>query len=362
MLDDVELRETESGNDLTDWLRRLWPTSVIVGVVLVTIFGGFLLAYQDMPEEHPPLVVVRPTPTPTQALLPTVTPVPLPTSTATQTPLPTVTLVPSPILTPTSPASLTPTSGPAVETPTATSTPQATPTPTLTPTLTPTPTPCGPPASWWLYIVQPGDTLLILATRYGTSTGAIMRANCLSSPTIYPGQRLYLPPVGITPTPTLSPTPSVDITPTSTPVYITSTPTLSPTPCKPPADWQMYVVQRGDTLYSLALRYNTTVYAIVQANCLTSYAIYVGQILYLPPLPATPTPTVTHTPTSTPTATWTPTLIATPTDTATPTIEPTATDTPTTVPSTATSTASPTLTPTPIPPPPTATPSATATP
>jgi LysM repeat protein len=103
--------------------------------------------------------------------------------------------------------------------------------------------------------------------RYGTSTGTIMQANCLSSPTIYRGQQLYLPPVGITPTPA-----------------------LSPTPCKPPADWQIYMVQRGDTLYSLAQRYNTTVYAIVQANCLTNYAIYVGQNLYLPPLPATPTP------------------------------------------------------------------------
>ncbi|NIO69670.1 MAG: LysM peptidoglycan-binding domain-containing protein, partial [Anaerolineae bacterium] len=175
--------------------------------------------------------------------------------------------------------------------------------------------------------MQSGDTLSILAARHGTSAEAIMQANCLSSPTLYPGQRLYLPPV-----------------------YITPTPTLSPTPCKPPVDWQIYVVQRGDTLYSLAQRYNTTVYAIVQANCLTNYAIYVGQNLYLPPLPATPTPTVTHTPTSTPTATWTstptwtptftvtPTATETPSPTATPTATntPTATETPTTVPPTAT--------------------------
>ncbi len=342
MLADAELKEKESGNGLIDWLRRLWPTSAIVGVVLMTVFGGLLLAYQDVPEEHPPPVVVRPTPT--QTPLPTVTPVPLPTSTPTQAPLPTATPVPLPILTPTFPPSLTPIPSPVVETPTATWTPTftATPTPTLTPTSTPTP--CSPPTSWWLYTVQAGDTLLILATRYGTSTGAIMQANCLSSPTLYPGQQLYLPPVDITPTPTLSPTSSVYITPTPTPVYITPTPTLSPTPCEPPVDWQIYVVQRGDTLYSLAWLYDTTVDAIVQANCLTSYAIYVGQNLYLPPLPATPTPTVTHTPTSTPTVTWTPTLTATPTDTATPTITPTATETPTTVPPTATATPSPSAT------------------
>ncbi|MFB0535824.1 MAG: LysM peptidoglycan-binding domain-containing protein [Anaerolineae bacterium] len=331
MLSDVGLKENESGNDLTDWLRRLWPTSVIVGMVLVTVFGGLLLAYQDVSEERPPLVVIRPTPTPT--------------------PLPTVTLVPLPMSTPTSLLSLTPTSGPTVGPPTATWTPRATPVPTWPPTLTPTP-PCLPPTSWWLYTVQPGDTLPTLAARHGTNPQAIMQANCLSSSTIYPGQRLYLPPV-----------------------YITPTPTLSPTPCKPPVDWRIYVVQKGDTLYSLAQRYNTTIDAIVQANCLTNYAIYVGQNLYLPPLPATPTPTVTRTPTSTPTVTWTPTATATPTVTATPsptatpttTNTPTATGTSTTVPPTATATPSPsatptTHTPTSVPPPPTATPSATTAP
>lgn len=346
MLGDVELKENESSNDLKDWLHRIWPTSVIVGMVLVTVFGGLLLAYQDVPEEHPPVVVIRPTPTLT--LLPTKIPVPLPTATP----------VPLPTFTPTLPPTLTPTSAPTVKPPTATWTPRATPVPTWTPRSTPTP-PCLPPTSWWLYIVQPGDNLLLLAARHGTSPEAIMQANCLSSPIIYPGQRLYLPPV-----------------------YITSTPTLSPTPCKPPVDWQIYVVQRGDTLYSLAQRYNTTVYAIVQANCLTSYDIYVGQNLYLPPLPATSTPTVTRTPTSTPTATWTPTSTATPTTTATPspTATPTITPTPTetlipasptatatpspsatlTATPTATSTAAPTLTP--WPPPPSATPSATLTP
>jgi len=91
---DVELKENESGNDLTDWLRRLWPTSVIVGVVVVTVFGGLLLAYQDMPGEHPAVVVIRPTPT--QTLLPTVTPVPFPTSTPPSPPP--LTLTPSPTL------------------------------------------------------------------------------------------------------------------------------------------------------------------------------------------------------------------------------------------------------------------------
>ncbi len=40
-----------------------------------------------------------------------------------------------------------------------------------------------------------------------------------------------------------------------------------------------HVVNRGDTLYSLGLTYNTTVNAIAQQNALTTPTIYVGQVL-----------------------------------------------------------------------------------
>jgi LysM repeat protein len=56
-----------------------------------------------------------------------------------------------------------------------------------------------------------------------------------------------------------------------------------------------YVVQSGDTLSSVARRYGTTVYAIMQANNLRSSRIYVGQRLTVPgalpdPVPS-PVPT-----------------------------------------------------------------------
>jgi LysM repeat protein len=192
MFGDVELKENESSNDLIDWLYRLWPTSVIVGMVLVTVLGGFLLTYQDAPEERRPVVVVRPGPT--QTPLPSATPVPLPTGTP----------VPLPTSTPPSPPSSPPTSSPTVKPLTATWTPQATPVPTWPPTFTPTP-PYWPTASWGLYIVQPEDTLPTLAAHHGTSPDAIMQANYLSSLVIYPGQQLYLPSVYVTPAPILSP-------------------------------------------------------------------------------------------------------------------------------------------------------------
>lgn len=57
----------------------------------------------------------------------------------------------------------------------------------------------------------------------------------------------------------------------------TTVPTAAPQP-----SFILYVVGRGDTLYSIARRYGTTVQAIMTTNGLTSYSIYVGQRLYIP--------------------------------------------------------------------------------
>jgi spore germination protein YaaH len=71
-----------------------------------------------------------------------------------------------------------------------------------------------------------------------------------------------------------------------------------------------YEVQTGDTLNSLAERTDSSEYELYQVNCLESYTILPGQVIYLPFTP--PTPTVTKTPTPvtpspTPTRTGTPT-------------------------------------------------------
>ncbi len=58
------------------------------------------------------------------------------------------------------------------------------------------------------------------------------------------------------------------------------------------ADEFVHVVQAGDTLYSIARRYTTTVAEIMQANGLANYTIHVGQSLVIPagvePTPAPP--------------------------------------------------------------------------
>jgi hypothetical protein len=65
----------------------------------------------------------------------------------------------------------------------------------------------------------------------------------------------------------------------------------TPTPCVLRTDWFVYTVQRGDTLGSIARRAQTTIAELAAANCLVNVnIIYTGQTLYVPRIPATPTP------------------------------------------------------------------------
>lgn len=82
----------------------------------------------------------------------------------------------------------------ATDAPSASPEPSGTPLPspalTAAPTPRPTPTPAPTPVT---YIVQQGDTLNVIAARYGTTAQAIMDANGLTSDVIHPGQVLIIP-------------------------------------------------------------------------------------------------------------------------------------------------------------------------
>ncbi len=100
-----------------------------------------------------------------------------------------------------------------------------------------------------VHVVRWGDTLFSIANRYGTTMNAIMAANGMRNANfIYIGQRLVIP------------TGSAPLPPTT----------------------GTYVVQAGDTLFSIANRHGTTVAALMQANGLYNYWIYVGQTLRIP--------------------------------------------------------------------------------
>lgn len=84
---------------------------------------------------------------------------------------------------------------------------------------------------------------------------------------------------GILPTPTLSPS-------VSPPPGLT---TPDPDACIPPINWTTYVVQPGDTLFSIGLAVSSSVNELRSANCLPDVdRILVGDVLYVPRQPTRP--------------------------------------------------------------------------
>ncbi len=78
-----------------------------------------------------------------------------------------------------------------------------------------------------------------------------------------------------------SPIPTVSASPTPTPVP-TASPTAQPTPAPVASATSTYTVKSGDTLYDIAIKFNTTVTAIRNLNHLTSNTLHVGQVLLIP--------------------------------------------------------------------------------
>jgi LysM repeat protein len=63
--------------------------------------------------------------------------------------------------------------------------------------------------------------------------------------------------------------------------FSTATPSLPL--CQPRADWEIYIIQAGETLFSIARRYNLTVAQLAAANCLeNTRLIYAGDSLRVP--------------------------------------------------------------------------------
>jgi LysM repeat protein len=116
------------------------------------------------------------------------------------------------------------------------------------------------------HLVQPGDTLFSLSVRYGTTVEAFMRANGLTSEMIYQGQTLVIP--------------------TDEGSY--SPPAYGPAP---PGSENYHMVAAGETLFSIAQSYGSSVGAIAEANGITyPYLIYVGQYLTIPAYGNNPAP------------------------------------------------------------------------
>jgi LysM repeat protein len=94
------------------------------------------------------------------------------------------------------------------------------------------------------------------------------------------------PTAAATSTATAEPTAEPTVTPTATPEPTAVPPTaIPPTAAPAPAAQRTYTVQPGDTLLSIAQKFDTTVTAIIEANNLTPQqadALRVGQELVIP--------------------------------------------------------------------------------
>jgi len=108
----------------------------------------------------------------------------------------------------------------------------------------PTTTPETPDENQNEYIVQPGDTLYQIANRFNVSVNDLIEYNSLPTTILSPGQVLRIPTIG-------------------------------------PSN-VLYTVKRGDTLYSIANSYGVSVDAIKKLNNLTNNTLSIGQQLYIP--------------------------------------------------------------------------------
>lgn len=98
-----------------------------------------------------------------------------------------------------------------------------------------------------IYTVQKGDSLWSISNKYGTSVDALKKANNLTSNILSIGQILVIPSSSV---------------PGSTEVT--------------------YIVKKGDSLWVIANKYDTTVDKIKSANNLTSNLLSIGQVLVIP--------------------------------------------------------------------------------
>lgn len=149
------------------------------------------------------------------------------------------------------------------------------------------------------HTVQAGENLSRIALKYGTTVQAIVQANNITNPNlIVVGQVLIIPGAVTAPTPVPG-----------------STQTAVPSPAAPPAAETVHVVQPGENLFRIALKYNLPTAYLATYNGITNpNVIYVGQRLRIPAGATPVTEATAATPTPAPT-----TLAVTPAVTTTPT-------------------------------------------
>ena len=125
-----------------------------------------------------------------------------------------------------------------------------------------------PPLEDGVYTVRAGDTLGQIAFLFDISVADIMAANNLTNPDVLEvGQQLTIPDAGFADAPDTGATPSA----TETPGAASGQETI-------------HIVQAGDNLYRIGLRYGFTVDELAEYNGITNVnSLEVGQEIRIPP-------------------------------------------------------------------------------
>ena len=108
--------------------------------------------------------------------------------------------------------------------------------------------------------VKSGDTLYGLSRRHHVSLNELMRVNGLTKPALKPGQKLVLPATGRK-KPIGKPQPGV----------VAAAPAEVEKPVAPPPGWNAtYTIQRGDSLYAIAIRHKIKLADLQKVNGITN--------------------------------------------------------------------------------------------
>ena len=136
-----------------------------------------------------------------------------------------------------------------------------------------------------IHVVQSGENLFKISQRYGVSYLAIAQANNIPAPyNIHSGNQLVIP---------------------GTEPATTTQPASQPAQQQPAANIGTYVVRGGDSLATIAAKFNTTYIALAELNAIANpNVLIVGQVLIVPGAqpaqPAQPATTTTTPPAATP--------------------------------------------------------------